>query len=145
MGHYREHIERSASVILTTRSAHGEWDGANPFLPSQKSTTEEKGMLAVLTRATIRPRHLRSFWRDVPAASRALESSPGLVASIGIGELPFVRQATFSLWSDLDAMKRYAYQTPEHLQVIERTRREGWYSEQLFARFGVVDVLGEFP
>jgi hypothetical protein len=103
------------------------------------------GMLGVLTRATIRPRHLRAFWRDVPAASRALEKAPGLVASIGVGELPLIRQATFSLWRDTEAMKRYAYGTAEHREVIERTRREGWYSEELFARFAVVDVVGEFP
>ena len=102
-------------------------------------------MLGVLTRATIRPRHLKAFWRDVPAASRALSAAPGLVASIGIGELPLIRQATFSLWSDADAMKRYAYGTPEHRAVIERTRREGWYSEELFARFSVIDIIGEFP
>ena len=118
MMHYRKKIDRDATVILRTLSAHGEWDGKNPFLPGEKSKKEGEGMLGVLTRATIRPGHLRAFWRDVPAASRALESAPGLVASIGIGELPLIRQATFSLWSDVESMKRYAYATPEHRDVV---------------------------
>jgi heme-degrading monooxygenase HmoA len=148
MLHYRNRIERSATVILRTLSAHGAWDGSNPFLPVDPVETgagSMPGMLGVLTRATIRPRHLRAFWRDVPAASRALEKAPGLVASIGVGELPLIRQATFSLWRDTEAMKRYAYGTAEHREVIERTRREGWYSEELFARFAVIDIIGEFP
>jgi hypothetical protein len=143
MRHYQERSERSATVILRTRAAHGAWNGGNPFLPALKGA--EQGMLGVLTRATIRPRHLKAFWRDVPAASHALASAPGLVASIGIGELPLVRQATFSLWTDADAMKRYAYGTPEHRAVIERTRRDGWYSEELFARFSVLEIIGRFP
>ncbi len=123
--------------------AHGHWDGAEPFRPTPGTpplTDDEP--VAILTRAAIRWRRVRAFWRAVPAASRAVLGAPGLRFSVGLGELPVVRQATVSLWDSVAQMKAYAYRAPEHLAVIKRTRAEGWYSEELFARFRVVRTEG---
>ncbi|MEI2717802.1 MAG: hypothetical protein V9E98_12585, partial [Candidatus Nanopelagicales bacterium] len=54
-------------------------------------------------------------------------------------------QGTFSVWRDAAALRSFAYESPEHVAVIEQTRSTGWYSEELFARFAVVDVSGDSP
>ena len=136
---YRAHADEVWTVRLAPTAAHGAWSGANPFLPL--ASRGDGGPVAVLTRATIRWRRLAAFWGAVPEASRALESSRGLVASIGIGEAPFVRQATFSLWRTEADMQAFAY-TGAHRDVIRRTRDEGWYAEELFARFAPVASEG---
>ena len=44
-------------------------------------------------------------------------------------------QATFSLWSNAEAMMNYAYKNPKHAEMVKKTRELNWYSEELFARF----------
>jgi hypothetical protein len=130
---YRRHAAEMWTVWLLPIEAHGAWAGVNPFSPL--TTPPTNGPIAVLTRATIRLSRLRAFWSAVPAASRALDAATGLLASIGIGEAPFIRQATFSLWRSVDDMQAFAYRTPEHRETMRRTRAENWYREELFARF----------
>ncbi|UOQ77376.1 hypothetical protein MUN84_01260 [Hymenobacter sp. 5516J-16] len=71
-----------------------------------------------------------------------MAQAPGVRAAIGLGELPVVRQATFSLWESQQAMQDYAYRSEKHKQVIKLTRQENWYGEELFARFRVVRTEG---
>lgn len=98
--------------------------------------------IAVLTRAAINWRSLPAFWKHGAHTSQALEKATGVLAAIGLGELPFVRQATFSLWEKATAMQAYAYQDPAHRAVMQRTRAENWYREELFARFAIVAAEG---
>ena len=130
---YRRHADEVWTVWLLPIEAHGAWSGVNPFLRLTTSPTD--GPIAILTRATIRLSRLRAFWSAVPAASHALDEATGLLASIGIGEAPFIRQATFSLWRSVDDMEAFAYRTPAHREAMRRTRAENWYREELFARF----------
>ncbi len=96
----------------------------------------------MLTRASIRLRRAVRFWQFVEPTSRAVSGAEGLRLAIGLGELPLVRQATFSLWDSVAAMQQYAYRDARHREVIQLTRREGWYSEELFARFRVLGSSG---
>ncbi|MGH7454819.1 MAG: spheroidene monooxygenase [bacterium] len=130
---YRRHADEIWTVWLLPIEAHGAWSGVNPFLPLTAPPSD--GPIAVLTRATIRLSRLHAFWSAVPAASRALDGATGLLASIGIGEAPFIRQATFSLWRSMDDMQAFAYKTAAHREAMRRTRAENWYREELFARF----------
>ena len=91
--------------------------------------------VAVLTRAAIRPRRLIRFYRAVPAVDQALAGADGCLRAVGIGEWPLARQATFSLWRDTDAVRGFAYAPGPHAAVIARTRTEGWFGEECFARF----------
>ena len=65
---------------------------------------------------------------------------------MGIGELPLVEQATFSVWSNAEALEGFAYRSPNHAKRIRETHRYGWYSEEQFTRFAVLsDGLDSLP
>jgi heme-degrading monooxygenase HmoA len=138
---YLEHTSESWTIWLKPIQAHGLWDGVNPF---QEAVANSKidGPVAALTRATIRLKALPSFWKHVPQTSQALKEADGLLCSTGLGELPFIRQATFSVWENAEALKNYAYKNALHKEVIKRTREENWYKEELFARFVPVKAEG---
>lgn len=124
--------------LLEPYNGHGTWDGRSFPGASPKEAIPE-GKIAVLTRATIRFSRLIAFWKAVPGASIQLNQQPGLLFSIGIGEIPFIKQATFSFWESEGHMKAYAYGQNNHKEVIRRTRKEAWYSEEMFLRFKVLE------
>ena len=99
-------------------------------------------MTAALTRARIKPQLWRTFWNSVPPVSARLNTSPGLLLRVGIGEAPVGLQGTFSVWESAAALRDFAHRAPEHQQVIARTHELGWYAEELFARFAVVRAEG---
>ena len=39
-------------------------------------------------------------------------------------------------------MKNFAYQMKEHTEVIRKTRKENWYSEDMFVRFKPLKISG---
>jgi hypothetical protein len=138
---YLEHTSEHWTIWLKPMQAHGLWDAINPFSAAD-ATLKTDGPIAALTRATIRLKALPSFWKHVPQTSQALKEAGGLLCSIGLGELPFIRQATFSVWENAEALKNYAYTNAQHKEVIKRTREENWYKEELFARFVPVKTEG---
>lgn len=122
------------TVFMHPVLAHGQWDGVAPFQPNGIAYDESKPV-CVITRATIRTKKLWQFWRFVPPVSRSVRKKEGLLFAVGIGELPIVQQATFSIWQNSHFMKAYAYQSPHHRAVVKKTRQLDWYKEELFARF----------
>ncbi|MFC4586030.1 spheroidene monooxygenase [Sphaerisporangium corydalis] len=160
---WREQARESWHVRLTPLSSHGRWTGTNPFAPLPTPSVApgpepdpglEPGAcaasgaaggrgngwngerpVAVVTRAAIRPARLVAFYRSIAAVDRVLREQDGCLASVGVGEWPLARQATFSLWRDGASVRAFAYGEHAHRQVIGRVRAEGWYSEELFARF----------
>ncbi len=126
---------------LTAQEGHGQWDGKN--LPGKANRDPDaNGKIAVLTRATIRLSKLRYFWKNVAPVARQMNAAPGLLFSVGIGEIPWIKQATFSIWESKEEMKAFAYGTKMHSSVVKRTRQEKWYSEDMFVRFSVNSYQG---
>lgn len=143
-----------STLYLQPQRAHGLWDGQNPFSvdPGQPTANRldeppvlaaQGSPIAVLTRATIRPRALPDFWRHVPAARQRLrDHADNLLFGIGVGEVPIVQQCTISVWRDSAAVERYAYRQNGHKEVVRLTRERRWYREELFARFAVLRAEG---
>jgi heme-degrading monooxygenase HmoA len=139
---YRRRAAELWTVRLSPLRWHGTWGGADPFAGARPAEDAAAGPLAILTRATIRARRLGPFRAAAPTVDASLTQQPGLLASVGLGEAPFLTQATFSLWRDLDAVKAFAYRDARHAGVIQRTRAGDWYREDLFARFRPIASYG---
>jgi heme-degrading monooxygenase HmoA len=139
---YQRRSHETWTAGLAPLRSHGLWNGVNPFDYQSDDDTATDGPVAVLTRASIRLRRAVRFWGYVEPTSRALAEAPGVRLAIGLGELPLVRQATFSVWDSAAAMQQYAYRDVRHREVIQLTRSEGWYGEELFARFRVISSYG---
>ena len=129
------------TIVLQPIEGHGTWDGKLVFgnLPKQ---TDYEGLIAVLTRATIRLSKLKNFWANVDAVASQMLGAKGFVTSFGIGEVPFIKQATFSIWDSKADMKNFAYNLHQHKDVIRKTHKENWYSEDMFTRFVPIACYG---
>jgi hypothetical protein len=132
--------EEQWSVLLEPTESHGKWSGKKPF--GDPKIRGHEGMVGVLTRATIRPTKLKNFWKNVPKVSAIMGDAKGFITSVGIGEAPLMMQATFSVWESLEDVKTFAYKDAAHAEVIQLTRKEDWYSEELFARFKIIKSEG---
>lgn len=135
---YRAHARELCVAVLRATSSKGSWSGASMAVTAE---APPDGPIAALTRASIRPRHARAFWRLSPATERALEAAPGCLLAAGLGEAPFLRQATFSLWRDARAMDAYA-RGGAHAAAIRSAYSGAYFSETMFVRFVPLEVRG---
>lgn len=132
--------EECLRVDLRPLASRGRWAGRTPF--GDPAPQRWDGPVAAVTRARIATRKALSFWRAVPPVSADLHRSAGLRLAVGIGEAPVGLQGTFSLWESAAALTDFAHRRPAHLEAVRRTTEEGWYVEELFARFAVLAVEG---
>ncbi len=135
---YRARAVEAWSVFLSPTSVKGQWSGQSPFSTGAGSSS---GPLAALTRATVRPSVAARFWGRVPNISDKIGADPNVVFKIGIGEVPLLHQVTFSIWPDERAMAAFA-RTGPHAEAIRAVRSEGWFKEELYARFAVCSDMG---
>jgi heme-degrading monooxygenase HmoA len=136
---WKRFTNERTDYLCTPYESHGKWDGKEPFGNPTPDRTYT-GPIAILTRATIRISKAQDFWKNVPKVASSMGSAEGFITSVGIGEVPFIKQATFSVWKDLESVKKFAYRQREHAEVVKQTREKGWYSEELFARFIPIEV-----
>ena len=135
---YRKKASENWTVFMTTSSVRGEWAGTTPFV---EADLQGIGPLAALTRATIRPSILMRFWKRVPNISKVIGNDPNVLFKIGIGEVPWLHQVTFSIWPDAAHMSKFA-RTGPHAEAIKAVRREDWFAEELYARFSILSDAG---
>ncbi|MEL6641491.1 MAG: spheroidene monooxygenase, partial [Pseudomonadota bacterium] len=134
---YAAQSDEDWTVFLTPTSARGHWSGEEPF----EAQADATGALAALTRATIKPMILTRFWGRVPNISNMIGKNTDVAFKIGIGELPLFQQVTFSIWPSKAAMDAFA-RTGPHAEAIKAVRDDGWFKEELYARFVVQSDSG---
>ena len=135
---YRENSERARHLLLKPIKSHGSWDNQNPFETDKDLSTEDTSPLVIITRATLNWSKLLSFWKSVPKASKAIAQAKGIQYYKGIGEWPFIQQATLSIWDNAAAVKQFAYGSKSHLEIVKKTRKRKWYKEDMFVRFQLI-------
>ncbi|MEM9714966.1 MAG: spheroidene monooxygenase [Pseudomonadota bacterium] len=140
---YRQRAADHWSIFLNPTSVRGEWAGVTPFAAQNVDTTG--GPLVALTRATIKPSILAKFWGRVPAISKMIGSDPNVIFKIGIGEVPWFHQVTFSIWPDAEKMAEFARRDGPHARAIKAVREDGWFKEELYARFTIAGEYGAWP
>jgi heme-degrading monooxygenase HmoA len=133
IGKYDLRASECYTLYMKNISAGGTWVGKNPFIKG--ADLDPTQPVAVITRATIKWNWLFRFWKYVPTSQKPLEGNKGLIYTKGIGEVPIVQMATFSLWKDFEAVKEFAYNSEQHKEAIRKTRKNEWYREELFSRF----------
>jgi len=131
---YRDRTAEIWTLYLKNIVSKGRWSKQDPFEVS-KDLDVNNPLLAVITRATIRVRRLYSFWKYVPTSHLSLHTNQGLIYTKGIGEIPVIQMATFSIWKDKSSLMKFAYQGKEHRVAIEKTKKLDWYKEEMFSRF----------
>jgi spheroidene monooxygenase len=138
---YRAVAAELLTMKLRAFSSKGEWSGRVPL--STTAREPEVGPIASLTRASIRPAKAVSFWVHAAPSQVSLESAKGCLVSAGLGEAPFFRQATLTVWENMSAMHAFA-RNGAHLEAIKRARTEHHFSEDLFARFVPTEINGSW-
>ncbi|MBP6432143.1 MAG: spheroidene monooxygenase [Ferruginibacter sp.] len=128
------------TYLLQPIEGYGLWDGKKVFgdLPLK---SDYEGKIVILTRATIRLNKLSSFWKNVDGVASQMATAKGFITSYGIGEIPWIKQATVSIWESKEDMRNFAYKMHQHAEVIKKTRQEKWYSEDMFVRFKLIDTI----
>ena len=142
VNNWRKRSTSEFRAVLAPLSSHGLWAKTNPF-DFTSPLSHPDAQIAAITRARIKWNKNFTFWGAVPPVVTDLHSSPGLIVAIGIGEAPIGLQGTFSLWQSASALRDFAYKGKAHQVAIAQTESIGWYSEELFARFEVLELRGQ--
>ena len=125
-------------LLLKPFFSKGLWSGENPFITKKIIRRNRSKKVVVLTRASLRISKLLRFWSFVNMASDAIKKAKGVEYFKGVGELPFIQQATVSIWKDEASINMFAYKNKNHSEIIKKTKKESWYSEDMFTRFELI-------
>ena len=126
---------KKTGLFIFNQQNLGSWDKNNPFKINKKQ--EQTYPVVALTRATIKKRILFKFWKHVPDISDRIGSNKKVLFKIGLGEIPWFHQVTFSIWPDQESMDQFARKDGPHSKAIEAVRKNKWFKEELYARFSI--------
>jgi hypothetical protein len=135
---YLKHSREFFAVSLNAFSTRGSW--ANTQL-DVTAIAPPSGPIASLTRASIKPLKANAFWKNAQPAEVSINQSEGVILSAGLGEAPYLRQATFTIWEDETALNAYAQQGA-HLAAIKAAYGQQYFSESMFTRFTPSEMEG---
>jgi heme-degrading monooxygenase HmoA len=141
----KANTDEMLTCLLQAHSVRGRWSGQSfesVSPPEQRDDTADAVEVSI-TRASIRPTQAAQFWRRAPAAQQSLESAPGCLVAAGLGEAPLLRQMTFSIWRNEQAMRDFA-RSGAHQNAIEAAYAKHYFSESMFARYRLVDISGSW-
>lgn len=130
------------TVLMQPTSSRGTWSGFGNWRISDDEK-DPNGIVCALTRATIKKKYLIDFWKMVPAISKTQNGYRGLIFSQGVGEIPILEQATFTIWENVASMEEFAY-TTFHGKAVQRVRQANGFKEQVFTRFKPIMTLGSW-
>lgn len=141
---WRARAHEAWTVYLDPVSVRGSWSGVCPFLSDGPKDEPYSGPIAALTRATLHPSRALRFWQRVPNISAAIGANQDVMFKIGIGEMPFLHQVTFSIWPDSASMTTFARAKGPHAEAIRAVRAGNWFAEELYARFRILGAEGQW-
>lgn len=125
----------AGALVLAPVAAWGTWDGA-AVLGEVHGPTDAVAPLAVLTRTAPARGHRRAVAGLTAELAAALDAGvPGLRWWVALDDhgVP----GTLSVWDDAAAASGWAW-SGRHGEAVDRSRREGWLAEALFARLAVL-------
>ena len=137
---YASRSSEFCTAKMRAYSCKGTWAGTSIAVTAD---VPENGPIATLTRASIRPMRAWRFWRIQPESELSLARAGGCLLATGVGEAPFFRQATFSVWSSVAEMNAYA-RSGAHLAAIRAARDGAFFSESMFVRFVPMGLRGSW-
>ncbi|GAK75468.1 Spheroidene monooxygenase [Nonlabens ulvanivorans] len=140
---YQKHSSNQLTFYMKCIKAHGQWSKKNPFMVSE-NLDDNNAYISVITRATIKISMLKKFWDYVPTSQLDLVDNPNLLFTAGVGERPVTQMATFSLWNDARALKKFAYRSQSHRHAVQQTQALQWYKEEMFTRFQPYRIIGSW-
>lgn len=141
---FSRYIKRAAeswTLFLTPHSARGTWSRKTPFATAPANSDQP---LVVLTRATLKTKSLLKFWQQVPGVSKMIGQDANVLFKIGIGEVPWFHQVTFSIWPNEPSMAQFAHHSGPHATAIKAVRSGDWFAEELYARFSITEQSGHW-
>lgn len=137
---FKQMIEKSSfrrEKLIEPYQSKGTWNRINPFKINSPYRDRE---ILVLTRARVRPKKILNFLINTSYASESIKGFKGVSFYKGVGELPIIEQATVSIWDNENLMKKYSYENKSHEDIILKSRKQNWYSEEMFVRFNVLET-----
>ena len=94
---YRNKGDQNWNIFLKPVSVRGLWSGKSPF-EIKNTVAVGDDQIVALTRASIKLINLLKFWKRVPDIENVIGSDKNVLFKIGMGEIPWFHQVTFSIW-----------------------------------------------
>ena len=81
----------------------------------------------------------------MPDISKTIGLNRNVLFKIGLGEIPWFHQVTFSIWPSQESMDQFARNHGPHKEAIKAVRENNWFKEELYARFAIDKQIGQWP